>query len=230
MLVEANGGELCTKVIGDPRDPPILLVMGMTASMVWWGEEFCQRLAYGRRFVIRYDHRDTGRSVAYEPGHPAYTVSDLVADAAGVLAAYERAAAHIVGMSMGGALAQLLALDAPDHVLSLVLITTSPATPGERGLPPGQERLQRFLGAVRSIGQTQTRSSTTSSTTGACCGAAGVRSMRRTSARRPGTMLLALATSLPPKTMDCCRTTIARAGPCRRMTPRSPTRSPAGSC
>jgi pimeloyl-ACP methyl ester carboxylesterase len=148
-MIEANGVELCTDAVGDRGDPPILLVMGMAASMIWWDDEFCKRLADERRFVIRYDHRDTGRSITCEPGHPRYTVSDLVADAVGVLDAYELAAAHIVGMSMGGGLAQLLALDFPERVLSLVLITTSPATPDERGLPPGEDRLRRFLANVQ---------------------------------------------------------------------------------
>ena len=136
-------------MLGDPDDPPILLVMGMGASMVWWEDGFCQRLADEGRFVIRYDHRDTGRSRAYEPGHPGYTVSDLVADAVDVLDGCEIAAAHIVGMSMGGGLAQLLALDFPDRVLSLVLISTSPAAPGERSLPPSEESLRRFLATVQ---------------------------------------------------------------------------------
>src|SRR5256885_8277603 len=135
-IIEANGVELCTESFGDPADPPVLLVMGTGASMLWWEEGFCRLLADGRRFVIRYDHRDTGRSVTYEPGRPGYTGADLVADAAGVLDAYEIPTAHIVGVSAGGAFAQLLALDYADRVLSLVLISTSPATPGDRELPP----------------------------------------------------------------------------------------------
>ena len=130
--IEANGVELCTEPFGDPADPPILLVMGIGASMLWWEEGFCRMLADGGRFVIRYDHRDTGRSVTYEPGRPGYTGADLVADAAGVLDAYGIPAAHVVGVSAGGAFAQLLALDSPERVLSLVLISTSPAVPGDR--------------------------------------------------------------------------------------------------
>jgi pimeloyl-ACP methyl ester carboxylesterase len=72
-MIEANGVGLCTEPFGDPADPPILLVMGVGGSMLWWDEGFCRMLAEGRRFVIRYDHRDTGRSVTYEPGHPDYT-------------------------------------------------------------------------------------------------------------------------------------------------------------
>jgi pimeloyl-ACP methyl ester carboxylesterase len=122
--------------------------MGIGASMLWWEEGFCRLLAEGCRFVIRYDHRDTGRSVTYEPGRPEYTGTDLIADAVGVLDEYGIPAAHVVGVSAGGAFAQLLALDYPDRVLSLILISTSPATPGERGLPPATERYQRFVASA----------------------------------------------------------------------------------
>jgi pimeloyl-ACP methyl ester carboxylesterase len=69
-MIEANGVELCTSSFGDRADPPILLIMGVGASMLWWEEGFCRLLADGGRFVLRYDHRDTGRSVTYESGHP----------------------------------------------------------------------------------------------------------------------------------------------------------------
>jgi pimeloyl-ACP methyl ester carboxylesterase len=143
-MIEGNGVPLCVEAFGDPADPPILLVAGMGGSMLWWDEGLCRRIAAGGRFVVRYDHRDTGRSVTYEPGRPEYTAADLVADAAGVLDAHGIPAAHVVGVSMGGALTQLLALDFPDRVLSLVLASTSPATAGERALPPATERLARF--------------------------------------------------------------------------------------
>jgi pimeloyl-ACP methyl ester carboxylesterase len=147
-MIEANGVELCTEAFGDPSDPPVLLIMGIGGSMLWWEDGFCRILAEGGRFVVRYDHRDTGRSVTYEPGRPGYAGADLVADAAGVLDAYGVPAAHVVGVSAGGALAQLLALRFPDRVLSLVLISTSPATPGERGLPGASERYGRFLASA----------------------------------------------------------------------------------
>ena len=104
-MIEANGVALCTESFGDAADPPILLVMGIGGSMLWWDERLCRMHARGGRFVIRYDHRDTGRSVTYEVGHPKYDGGDLVADAAGVLDAYGLAAAHIVGVSAGGAFA-----------------------------------------------------------------------------------------------------------------------------
>jgi pimeloyl-ACP methyl ester carboxylesterase len=143
-MIEANGVELCTEAFGEPNDPPILLVMGLGGSMLWWEEGFRQKLAERGRFVIRYDHRDTGRSATYEPGNPGYSGTDLVADAAAVLDAYGLSAAHVVGVSAGGALAQLLALDFADRVLSLVLISSSPATPGDRGLPPPTREFSRF--------------------------------------------------------------------------------------
>jgi pimeloyl-ACP methyl ester carboxylesterase len=144
-MIQANGVELCTESFGDPADPPILLVMGIGGSMLWWEEGFCAMLADGGRFVIRYDHRDTGRSVTYEPGRPGYTGGDLVADAAGVLDAHGLGAAHLVGVSAGGAFAQLLALDHPGRVLSLVVISTSAALPTGRRLPPPSQELGRFL-------------------------------------------------------------------------------------
>ena len=144
-MIEANGVELCTEPFGDPADPGVLLVMGVGASMLWWEKGFCRLLADGGRFVIRYDHRDTGRSVTYEPGSAEYTGADMVADAVGVLDAYDLPAAHVVGVSAGGAIAQLLALGFPDRVLSLVLISTSPATPGNRRLPPSTDRYGRFV-------------------------------------------------------------------------------------
>jgi pimeloyl-ACP methyl ester carboxylesterase len=146
--IEANGVDLCTEPFGDPDDPPVLLVMGVGGSMLWWEEGFCRLLAADGRFVIRYDHRDTGRSVTSEPGPPRYTGADLVADAVGVLDAYEIAAAHVVGVSAGGAFAQLLALGFPDRVLSLVLISTSAATAGERSLPSATERFNGFLASA----------------------------------------------------------------------------------
>jgi len=147
QIVAANGVDLCAETFGEETDPAILLIMGSGASMDWWEDEFCERLATGPRFVIRYDHRDTGQSVTYEPGAPGYTSGDLVADPVGLLDASGLAGAHIVGMSMGGALAQLMALDYPDRVQSLTLISTSPAGP-EPDLPAMSEEAKARFAAV----------------------------------------------------------------------------------
>jgi pimeloyl-ACP methyl ester carboxylesterase len=144
-MIDVGGIQLCTEPFGEPTDPPVLLVMGLGASMLSWEEDLCTRLADRGRFVIRYDHRDTGRSTSYQPGRPDYRGADLVADAAGVLDAYHVAAAHVVGVSAGGAMAQLLALDFADRVLSLVLISTSPVIPGGRDLPPPTDDFRRFV-------------------------------------------------------------------------------------
>lgn len=144
-MLEANGARLCSESFGAPEDTPILLITGLGSSMLWWDAEFCRRLADGGRFVIRYDHRDTGRSTTYEPGHPGYTGTDLVTDALAVLDAYGIASAHLVGVSAGGAIAQLLALDFADRVRSLVLISTSPALPAGHELPPPTAAFTRFV-------------------------------------------------------------------------------------
>jgi pimeloyl-ACP methyl ester carboxylesterase len=127
-MVKVGGIQLCVETFGDARDPAVLLIMGAATSMLHWEDEFCERLAAGSRFVIRYDHRDTGRSITYEPGAPEYTGHDLVADAAGVLDALGVDRAHVVGMSMGGGIAQRLARDYPGRVSALTLIATSPGS------------------------------------------------------------------------------------------------------
>ena len=128
--VHVNGVDLCVECIGEPADPPILLIMGSSASMDWWEDEFCMRLVAGGRFVVRYDHRDTGQSASCEPGAPTYTLDDLVADPAALIDRLDLSAAHIVGISMGGGLAQGVALGHPGRVASLTLIATAPAAPG----------------------------------------------------------------------------------------------------
>jgi pimeloyl-ACP methyl ester carboxylesterase len=147
-IVQANGADLCVETFGDQAEPAILLIMGAGASMDFWEDAFCARLAAGPRFVIRYDHRDTGRSTSYPPGAPGYTGDDLVADAVALLDALDLGAAHVVGLSMGGALAQLMALDHREYVASLTLIATSPAGPGEPDLPPMTDEGRAAFGAV----------------------------------------------------------------------------------
>ncbi|MEV1292082.1 alpha/beta hydrolase [Pseudonocardia sp. NPDC049635] len=138
QMVRANGVDLCVEGFGEPRDPAILLIMGAAASMLYWDAEFCARLAGAGRFVLRYDHRDTGRSSCSPPGAPDYGLRDLVDDAAGLLDAFDLSAAHVAGMSMGAAIGQLLALDHADRVETLTLMSGTPGGPGHEApdLPP----------------------------------------------------------------------------------------------
>jgi pimeloyl-ACP methyl ester carboxylesterase len=138
--VRANGVDLCVETFGDRNAPGILLIAGAANSMDWWEDEFCERLAAGQRFVIRYDLRDTGQSVLYPPGRPDYSGRDLVADAAGVLDVLGVSGAHIVGISMGGGIGQLLALGTPTRVASLTLVSTSPAVPLDDGPLPARTK------------------------------------------------------------------------------------------
>lgn len=133
MMIEANGVELCVETFGDPADPAVLLVHGACASMLWWEAELCTRIAAAGRFVIRYDNRDTGRSVSYPAGRPGYSLRDMAGDALGVLDALGVARAHLVGRSMAGAIVTTAALASPDRVASLTLVST---TTGAADLPP----------------------------------------------------------------------------------------------
>ncbi len=145
-IIRANGVDLCVQTFGDRANPPILLIMGGASSMDWWEDGFCERLMAGSRFVIRYDHRDTGRSISYEPGAAPYSLRDLAKDAVGLLDALGLESAHLVGMSVGRWIGQLLALDHPDRVASLTLISTSPtAGPGDPDLPEMSEVLQAYF-------------------------------------------------------------------------------------
>jgi len=124
-IVASDGVEICTEAFGEPGDPPVLMIMGQMASKLWWPDGLCERLARAGRFVIRYDNRDTGRSTSYEPGKPAYDLDDLADDAVAVLDDYGIDRAHLVGMSMGGGIAQLVALKHPARVASVSAISTT---------------------------------------------------------------------------------------------------------
>lgn len=140
-MVKANGVDICTESFGNANDPAILLIMGATASMLSWEDDFCRQLARGERYVIRYDNRDTGRSVTYPPGHPQYNLDDMMRDAVGVLDAYGIERAHFVGASLGGMIAQLAAIEHPKRVLSLTLLMSSPHGPEDPDLPPMSEKV-----------------------------------------------------------------------------------------
>jgi pimeloyl-ACP methyl ester carboxylesterase len=148
-IVPANGVEVCVQTFGPTDAVPVLLIGGAACSMLYWDDEFCAQLAAGPRFVLRYDHRDTGRSTTCPPGEPNYTISDLRDDLIGVLDAFAIERAHLVGLSMGGGLAQLAALEHPGRVASLTLIATSPAGPSGAGdLPSMSEEVQAEFGAL----------------------------------------------------------------------------------
>ncbi|MDX6727575.1 MAG: hypothetical protein QOK49_2380 [Baekduia sp.] len=147
MRVEINGAALCVDAIGDPADPVILLIMGAAGSMDRWEEPFCERLAAAGRRVVRYDHRDTGGSTTSPPGRPGYTGDDLAADVLGILDQLGAERAHLVGLSMGGAIVQRLAVEHPERVHSVTLMSTSPAGTGGPEFPalPGMSDALRAV-------------------------------------------------------------------------------------
>jgi pimeloyl-ACP methyl ester carboxylesterase len=122
--ISNNGVQPFSESFGSPDNTPILLIMGAMSSGIWWPEAFCRQLAAVKRYVIRYDHRDTGRSTSYELRQINYSVEDLADDAACVLDSYGIQNAHVVGMSLGGYLAQLMALKHPQRITSLTLIAS----------------------------------------------------------------------------------------------------------
>jgi pimeloyl-ACP methyl ester carboxylesterase len=126
VRIKVNGVELCVETFGDAADPPVLLV-GVT--MLSWPDQLCAALAE-RRYVVRYDLRDAGQSTFADPDAPTYDLRDLVTDASELLVALNLRPAHVAGMGVGGFIAQLLALDHPDQVASLTLVSTRPVAPG----------------------------------------------------------------------------------------------------
>ncbi|HEY3930634.1 MAG TPA: alpha/beta hydrolase [Candidatus Koribacter sp.] len=123
-FIRSNHVQICTESFGETVHAAVLLIMGESASMVWWPDEFCRLLASKQRFVIRYDQRDTGCSTCYTPGKPEYSLEDLADDAVAVLDSYGIASADIVGMSMGGRVGQIVALKYPHRVAALTLVAT----------------------------------------------------------------------------------------------------------
>jgi pimeloyl-ACP methyl ester carboxylesterase len=140
--------DLCVETFGDPADPAVLLVAGAAASMDWWDDELCRLLAAGGRHVVRYDHRDTGESTTRQPGSPGYGGMQLSRDCIGLIESLRLGEVHLVGISMGGAIAQVVALRRPDLVASLTLVsTTSVGGTDSEQLPGPTAELQASLGS-----------------------------------------------------------------------------------
>ena len=142
-----GGVELCFQTFGDPTADPLLLVLGLGGPMTWWDPALCLQLADAGFFVIRYDNRDTGRSsrgrgrvtrqllvrgFLGRESRPPYTLDDLAGDALGLLDHLGVESAHVVGVSMGGMIAQTMAVLHPDRVRSLtsIMSTTGGRTVG----------------------------------------------------------------------------------------------------
>ena len=123
-----NSGDLrlWTERFGGPADPVVLLIMGTSAQGIGWPDELVEVLAAGGRQVIRFDHRDTGQSDCVDFAAAPYTISDMARDALAVLDGHQVSAAHVVGASLGGRIAQLLAVHHPGRVRTLTAIMTSP--------------------------------------------------------------------------------------------------------
>ena len=164
MKIKANGIEIEVEDTGadgsQAERPVVMLIMGLGMQLVAWPPALVNALVADGYRVVRHDNRDIGLSQHFQhlgtqnivwtslklklglPVTPPYTLKDMAADAIGVLDALHIAKAHIVGISMGGMIAQRVALAAPDKVLSLTSIMS---TSGARGLPEAQPRVLKAL-------------------------------------------------------------------------------------
>jgi pimeloyl-ACP methyl ester carboxylesterase len=160
MKAQANGIEIEYETFGEPANPAVLLIMGLGGQLTRWPLPFVEDLVARGYFAIRYDNRDIGLSTKFDhapvPALPAligamvtgqkpdvpYTLNDMAADAVGLLDALDIQRAHIMGASMGGMIAQLVAAEYPDRVLSLTSIMSSTGNPG---LPPSKPEAMAVL-------------------------------------------------------------------------------------
>jgi pimeloyl-ACP methyl ester carboxylesterase len=138
-LCEVGGGiTLCYETYGSPANPPLLLIQGLGMQMIGWPEEFCEQLVARGFFVVRFDNRDAGRSTHVRGRAPTlrqlvlrrikpvhYRLTDMARDAAGLIRALELGPVHVVGISMGGMIAQTLAAEHPELVRSLTSIMSN---------------------------------------------------------------------------------------------------------
>lgn len=132
--------ELCYQTFGDPADEPLVLVMGLGGPMTWWHDDLCRHLAREGFYVVRFDNRDVGRSSRAPgrvrrsllvrgftrlPARPPYTLEHMAEDTFGLLDHLGLSSAHLVGVSMGGMIAQTMALARPDRVRSLASLSST---------------------------------------------------------------------------------------------------------
>ena len=159
-VARANGLDIAYETVGNPDDPPILLVMGLGAQLTLWNEQFVSALAGHGLRVVMYDNRDVGLSTDFGSWGPAdipaamaaaftgkpitapYTLTDMARDGLGLMDALGIAKAHVLGLSMGGMIVQLMAGWHPARVTSLTVVMS---TSGRRGLPPGKPEAMKAL-------------------------------------------------------------------------------------
>ncbi|WP_328383296.1 alpha/beta fold hydrolase [Micromonospora zamorensis] len=125
-FVRSGQVRLWTERFGRPDDPTILLVMGTSTQGIGWPDELVEALVSSGRQVIRFDHRDTGRSDSVDFTTHPYALADMAADTAAVLDGYDVTAAHIVGTSLGATIGQWLAVHQPARVRTLTAMASSP--------------------------------------------------------------------------------------------------------
>ncbi|MDA0636493.1 alpha/beta fold hydrolase [Nonomuraea sp. MCN248] len=132
-IASAHGIDIAYESFGSPGGRPLLLIMGLGAQLVHWDDQFCELLADQGHHVVRFDNRDAGLSTHLHDagvpgsGRPApYLLDDMAEDAAAVMDALGWPAAHVMGASMGGMIAQALALRHPERVLTLTSIMSMP--------------------------------------------------------------------------------------------------------
>lgn len=149
--VTANGIDIAYESFGPPTGRPLLLIMGLGAQLIHWDEEFCELLAEQGHHVVRFDNRDAGLSTHFHdagvpgPGAPApYLLDDMADDAAALMDALGWPAAHVAGASMGGMIAQTLAIRHPGRVLSMTSIMS---TPGPDVAPPAEAAVSVLMAA-----------------------------------------------------------------------------------
>src|SRR5262245_20437711 len=121
-MVQANGIEIFYETFGDEKNPAFLLIMGGGGQGVCWPKEFCQKLAAKGYYVIRYDQRDSGLSTCIDIEKNPYDLQDMAKDGLGLLDALHIEKAHLFGLSMGGPIAEIMSLLAPQKVESIAMM------------------------------------------------------------------------------------------------------------